>query len=92
MELIAHLIMFNVVSRTINNVTVPQSDKKKYKYVLSFKDAVTLIRKYYRLFNITPFETIYAEMLGFTRPLVSGRKDKRNMKSKSAIWFVYRVA
>ena len=93
MELIAHLIMFNVVSHTINKVKVPQSAEKKYKYVLSFKDAVTLIRKYFRHFNSTPFEMIYTEMLGFTRPNISGRKDKRKeIKNKSAVWFVYRVA
>lgn len=31
-------------------------------------------------------------LLGYTRPVVSGRADKRNMKPKSAVWFVYRVA
>ncbi len=92
MELIAHLIMFNVVSRTINAVSVPQSAQKKYKYVLSFKDAVTLVRKYFRLHAHEPPDRIYAELLGYTRPVVSGRADKRNMKPKSAVWFVYRVA
>ena len=92
MELIAHLIMFNVVSRTINAVSVPQSAQKKYKYVLSFKDAVTLVRKYFRLHAHEPSDRIYAELLGYTRPVVSGRADKRNMKPKSAVWFVYRVA
>ena len=38
-------------------------------------------------------ENIYnAEMLSYTRPVVSGRQDKHNMKPKSAVWFVYRVA
>lgn len=92
MELIAHLIMFNVVSRTINIVSVPQSEQKKYKYVVSFKDAVTLVRKYFRLHAHEPPDRIYAELLGYTRPVVSGRADKRNMKPKSAVWFVYRVA
>ena len=92
MELIAHLIMFNVVSRTINAVSVPQSTQKKYKYVLSFKDAVTLVRKYFRLHAHEPPDRIYAELLGYTRPVVSGRADKRNIKPKSAVWFVYRVA
>ena len=59
MELIAHLIMFNVVSRTINAVSVPQSAQKKYKYVLSFKDAVTLVRKYFRLHAHEPPDRIY---------------------------------
>ena len=82
----------NVVSRTINAVSVPQSTQKKYKYVLSFKDAVTLVRKYFRLHAHEPLDRIYAELLGYTRPVVSERADKRNMKPKSAVWFVYRVA
>lgn len=92
MELIAHLIMFNLVSRTLNAVYIPQSTQKKYKYVVSFKDAVTLVRKYFRLYFYEPPDKIYAELLGYTRPVVSGRADKRNMKSKTAIWFVYRIA
>lgn len=81
-----------VVSRTINAVSVPQSEKKKYKYVLPFKDTVTLVRKYFRLHAHEPSDRIYVELLGYTRPVVSGRADKRNMKPKTAIWFVYRVA
>ena len=92
MELISHLIMFNVVSRTINAVSVPQASSKKHTYVLTFKDAVTLVRKYFRLHSHEPPNRIYAELLGYTRPVVSGRSDKRNMKPKTAIWFVYRVA
>lgn len=92
MEVYAHLIMFNAVSRNINAVKVPQSDERKYEYVVSFKDAVTLTRNYYRLYCKSPPDRIYAEMLSYTRPVVSGRQDKRNMKPKSAVWFVYRVA
>ena len=92
MELLAHLTMFNAVSRSINRVEVPQSADRKYDYVVSFKDAVTIVRKYFRLFCNDPPERLFAELLCFTRPVQSGRADKRNMKPKSAIWFVYRVA
>ena len=53
---------------------------------------VTLVRKYFRLHAHEPPDRIYAELLGYTRPVVSGRADKRNMKPKLAVWFVYRVA
>ena len=55
-------------------------------------NAVTLVRKYFRLHAHEPPDRIYAELLGYTRPVVSGRADKRNIKPKSAVWFVYRVA
>ena len=92
MELYAHLTMFNVVSRNINQTIIPQSSTKKYKYVVSFKDAVTIVRKYFKLFNTDPPEKIYMELLSYTRPVIPGRSDKRNVKTKSAVWFVYRVA
>lgn len=92
MELYAHLTMFNVVSRNINQATIPQPSTKKYKYVVSFKDAVTIVRKYFKLFNTDPPEKIYVELLSYTRPVIPGRSDKRNVKPKSAVWFVYRVA
>lgn len=59
---------------------------------ISSKDAVTLVRKYFRLHVHEPPDRIYAELLGYTRPVISGRADKRNVKPKTAIWFVYRVA
>lgn len=73
-------------------VSVPQSSNKKYSYVISFKDATTLVRKYYRIHAHEPPDRILAEFLGYTRPVIKDRIDKRNMKPKTAIWFVYRVA
>ncbi len=92
MELYAHLIMFNAVSRNINQVSVPQPSNKKYKYAISFKDAVTIVKKYFRLYNKESTDKIYGELLGYTIPIIPGRKDKRNLKPKAAVWFVYRVA
>ena len=65
MELYAHFIMFNAVSRNIMCVSVPQQNDNKHTY---------------------------AEILAYTVSLREGRSDKRNMKPKSAVWVVYRVA
>jgi len=92
MELLAHLIMFNAVSRNIACVKVPQQNDNKYNYAVSFKEACTITRKYYRLHNTEPPDRIYAEILSYTIPVREGRTDKRNMKPKSSVWFVYRVA
>lgn len=34
---------------------------------------------------------MFAEMLAYTVPVRAGRSDKRNIKTKSAVWFVYHV-
>ena len=91
MELFAHFIMFNAVSRSIACVSVPQSNHK-YPYAIDFKMACLIVRKYYRLYNEKPPNMMFAEILAYTVPIRAGRSDKRNLKPKSAVWFVYRVA
>lgn len=39
-----------------------------------------------------PPDEMFVEMLTYTVPVRTGRSDKRNLKPKSAVWFVYRVA
>lgn len=92
MELYAHFTMFNTVSRNIACVKVPQQKENKHSYVVDFKMATMVTRKYFRIFCNDPPDRIYAEILSYTVPIREGRQDKRNMKPKSAIWFVYRVA
>ncbi len=92
MELFAHLIMYNTVSRNIACINVPQQHSNKYAYAVSFKEACVITRKYYRFYNTESPERIYAEILSYTVPIREGRTDKRNLKPKSSIWFVYRVA
>ena len=92
MEIFAHLIMYNAVSRNITCVNVPQQQNHKYNYAISFKEACTLTRKYYRLHNTEPPDHIFIEILAYTVPIRPGRTDKRHIKPKSSVWFVYRVA
>lgn len=91
MELFAHFIMFNAVSRSIACISVPQTNHK-YPYAIDFKMACLIVRKYYRLHNDKPPDEMFVEMLVYTVPVRAGRSDRRNLKPKSAVWFVYRVA
>lgn len=61
---------------------MPQSADRKHDYIALFKDAVTIVRKYFCLFCNDSPERLFAELLCFTRPVQSGRADKRNMKPK----------
>ena len=92
MELYAHFIMFNAVSRHINMVKVSQTNHK-YPYAIDFKMACKIIRKYFRLYAEYDKNSIDIELLSYINPIRTGRKDKRKtVKPKTAIWFVYRVA
>lgn len=91
MEILSHLIMFNAVSRNIALISVPQTNHK-YKYSIDFKMASLLTRKYFTLYNTKDNNSLLVEMLSYINPIRPNRQDKRNMKPKTAIWFVYRVA
>lgn len=91
MELYSHFIMFNAVSRHIALLSVLQTNHK-HTYAIDFKMACKAVRRYYRLSCDLPPDNIYADMLPCINPVRPGRKDKRNMKTKSVVWFVYRVA
>ena len=54
--------------------------------------ACLIVRKYYRLHNNKLPDMMLIEMLAYMVPVREGRSDKRNLKPKSAVWFVYRVA
>ena len=88
MEIYAHLIMFNVVSACVNQVEVVH----KNDYALDFKMACHLVRHYFHRKNNKPYGCIFDELLRYINPIRLGRQDKRKMKPKSAVWFVYRVA
>lgn len=83
--------MFNAVSRSIACASVPQSNHK-YPYAIDFKMACLIVREYYRLHNEKPPDEMFVEMLAYTVSVRTERSDKRNLKPKSAVWFVYCVA
>lgn len=91
MEIFAHLIMFNAVSRSIACVSVPQTNHK-HRYVIDFKMACLIIRKYFAVYSDLDYGGIYVELLTYINPVRPNRADKRNLKTKPAVWFVYRVA
>ena len=88
MEIYSHLIMFNVVSHCVNQVTViHQKD-----YAIDFKMACHLVRQYFHRKNVKPFEQLLREIANYINPIRLGRSDQRKVKSRSPVWFVYRVA
>ena len=91
MEILAHLIMFNAVSRNIAQVNVPQVNHK-YDHAIDFKMACLITRKYFNIYCNKPYNDLLVEIIGYIVPIRPNRRDKRNMKPKSAVWFVYRVA
>ena len=91
MELFAHLTMYNVTSAYINAIQVHHSNHK-HIYAIDFKMACQIVRRYFYLYNKKSYHLIYAEMASYINPVRPGRTDKRNLRTKPPVPFLYRVA
>lgn len=91
MEFLANMIVFNAVSRSIACVSV-EPRERKWNYAIDFKMAVLLTRLYFRIDCHAPPDKLYEELAMYINSVRPGRSDKRNLKPKSAVWFLYRVA
>lgn len=90
-ELYARLIMFNAVSRAAGSLPV-KKESTKHAYKIDFKMAVQIFRRYYRKFCKDPPLKMYADIDTYRQPIREGRQDKRKIRVKSAVYFLYRVA
>lgn len=92
MEIYAHMVMFNVISQTSAQAAVPKRNCK-YAYKVNFKMACMIIHKrYIQGSSDLIFERVLIEIGARTVPIRPGRKDKRKIKGKAPIDFIYRVA
>lgn len=92
MEMIAHLIMYNAVSQTINAAALPQKIGNKHIYAISFTDTVSVVREYFRYHCTKSPDRIFAEIMRYTHPVDSGPATVRNLKQKSAVSLWFKVA
>lgn len=92
MEILAHMIMFNVNSQISCQVYLPQKHCK-YSYVVNFKMACSIIHKHYlKSSSDQIFLKILNRMSHYVIPIRLGRKYTRAMRIQSPVCFIYRVA
>ena len=91
MEIYSHMIMFNVVSQTSIQATTRKT--RKYTYIINFKMACIIVnRRYSKSSSDKIFKQILVEISMRVIPIRPGRRDKRKMKVKEPVNFIYRVA
>lgn len=92
MEIYAHMIMFNAISQIDAQAYIPQRHCK-HRYAINFKQSCFIIQSMYLNSSLSEvFERILIQISHYTIPIRPGRKDRRNMKPKSAVYYSYRVA
>lgn len=90
-EIYAGLTMYNFCERITNAVVVLQKEENAYEYQVNYTMAFYICRKYYTQ-PVTPAMNIIKEIGRYILPIRPGRRDKRNLKAKSVVSFLYRVA
>ena len=59
---------------------------------IDFKMAYLIIRKYFAVCSNSDYGCLYVELLTYINHVRPNRANKRNLKTKPAVWFIYRVA
>lgn len=91
-EIFARLIMYNFCERITLQVVVRQDNKRKWAYQVNYTMAIHICRDYYRHHSNEPPSDVEAQIARFILPVRPDRKDKRKMKAKTVVYFLYRVA
>jgi len=92
-EVFARIIMYNFAEMITSNVVISQADTK-HAYQVNFTVAIHICRHFLRLWfksNVSPPD-VEALIRKNILPVRPGRKDKRKIRYKAAVSFLYRVA
>lgn len=90
-EIFARLTMYNFCEIITTHVVIQQKDRK-YSYQVNFTIAISICLHYFRCRNAVPSPNVEALIQKNILPVRKGRKDRRKIRSKSAVSFIYRVA
>lgn len=91
-EIFAKLIMYNFCERITMQVVVYQDKNRKWTYQVNHTMAIHICRDYYRHHSNEPPPDVALLIEKYILPVRPNRKDKRKMKPKSVVYFLYRVA
>lgn len=90
-EIFARMIMYNFTEMITSHVIISQADTR-YVYQINFTVAVLICKRFLQVRNNAPPPNVEALIRKNTLPVRPNRKDKRKIRSKTAVCFVYRVA
>lgn len=90
-EIFARLTMYNFCEIITAHVVIQQKNRK-YSYQVNFTIAISICMHYFRCWDAIPPPNVEALIQKNILPIRYGRKDRRKVKSQSAVSFIYRVA
>lgn len=84
-------VMYNLCERITAHAVVSQSDGRKHTYQVNFTRAIYVCLLFYRNKDKSP-PNVLTEITRYIEPVRKGRADKRKLRAKSVVNFIYRVA
>ena len=90
-EIYARLVMYNFYERITKSVVIKQDENRKWTYQVNFTMGIHICIDYFRYKGSDPPD-INNLISKHILPIREGRADKRKLKSKSVVYFLYRVA
>lgn len=91
-EIWARLTMYNFAERIIQSVVIKQDNNRKWEYQVNFTMGFYICMDYFRYPDIHSPPELENLISRYILPIRPGRADKRKLKPKSVVPFIYRVA
>lgn len=91
-EIFARLILYNFCERITLQVVIRQDNDRKWAYQVNYTMAIHICRDYYRHHSNEPPPDVENKIARHILPVRPDRTDKRKMKPKTVVYFLYRVA
>lgn len=91
-EIFARLILYNFCERITLQVVIRQDKDRKWAYQVNYTMAIHICRDYYRHHSNEPPPDVENKIARHILPVRPDRTDKRKMKPKTVVYFLYRVA
>lgn len=89
-EIYARLTMYNFCERILQYVVVEQDENRKYQYQVNFTMAMQICIDFFK--SLVDEIDFYDLVCKYIVPIRPGRADKRKMRAKTFVSFIYRVA
>ena len=88
-KIYARLTMYNFCERILQYVVVEQDENRKYQYQVNFTMAMQICIDFFK--SLVDEIDFYDLVCKYIVPIRPGRADKRKMRTKSFVLFIYRV-
>lgn len=89
-EIYARLTMYNFCERILQYTVIEQDENRKYQYQVNFTMAMQICMDFFK--SLVGEIDFYDLVCKYIVPIRPGRADKRKMRAKTFVSFIYRVA